>query len=82
MGHVSHGTEYAYQQGCRCDPCRSFHSTYHAAWRRRARVRLAQGEVTVQHGTNYAYCTYGCRCRHCSEVRAAYVREYRSRRTA
>lgn len=83
MRHVSHGSNYGYQQGCRCDPCRAARSAYMREWVQEARVRAAEGELAVQHGTLHAYRTYGCRCRPCTEAGAGAAAAYRRKqRTA
>jgi hypothetical protein len=38
---IKHGTEYGYQSGCGCDPCREARRVSQAAWRARRRLRVA-----------------------------------------
>jgi hypothetical protein len=71
---VNHGTRYAYRHGCSCPACREWSRAHNAAARKRA-----GGREPPQHGTEYAYNVYACRCEPCRRGSADARAERRSR---
>lgn len=65
----THGTDTAWREGCRCEPCGKAHTrAYNAKWFQRAQTR-----TPPTHGLN-GYKNYGCRCEVCGEAGSAYNR--------
>jgi hypothetical protein len=65
---VTHGTSYAYREGCRCAACRKVEN----AKRRQYRARLRQEGIPAHvHGKTTGY-GYGCRCQPCRDAQTAY----------
>lgn len=62
-----HGTDTGYVYGCRCDRCREAH-------------RLSKPKSNINHGTQWAYEHYKCRCRKCVKAIRIVWRENKRRR--
>ena len=77
MDEKWHGTSGGYTNHyCRCDGCRD---AFRARMtKRRAEVK-AGAPANITHGTTSSY-AYGCRCRPCTDARAAYSRAAYHRR--
>lgn len=77
---MRHGTEYTYNNGCRCTRCRKAASAVRRARLIKNKQRLAAGEVTVEHGKIGTYTYWGCRCEPCRKSMSDYQRDHAAKR--
>jgi hypothetical protein len=76
---ADHGTLTGYQNGCRCDECRSRKNSYMREYRKTHPPRSplpADHPDFAYHGTLTGY-TYGCRCGDCRKASTDYARAAR-----
>jgi hypothetical protein len=76
---MRHGSNHAYDKGCRCDPCRSFKREKDRLRRERRKAGAAAGTLDTPHGTETGYTKYYCRCDLCRSAWAEYQREWAER---
>jgi len=75
---MTHGTQYAYRQGCRCPRCRK--ASREARARYRAGIRPGVEKGLQVHGKN-GYSKHGCRCDICTEANRQSARDHYHRKT-
>jgi hypothetical protein len=68
-----HGTSGRYDQGCRCQPCKTANAEVSAKQRKVYRALAAVNpEMIPKHATLTSYAQWGCRCEEC----VTFAREY------
>ena len=85
---MKHGTNGAYNRGCRCDECSSAHAEYGRQYRRNNpdKVRAARERAKetpfcdIPHGTYTSHNYYGCRCDECQAAYKRYMEDTKDRR--
>lgn len=68
----THGVKGYVKYGCRCPVCTAANTRRAGIMRAARRVRVAQGDPAVPHGTQGGYTNWGCHCKECTRANTDY----------